>query len=291
MIIENNEFDITLDKEFQFLLPPLEESVYTQLEQSILQHGIRDPLVLWEGILIDGYNRYKISKEHDIPFNTVNMEFPTRDEVIIWIITNQNNRRNLTPMQHKFFRGLHYHAEKRIITNAGGKNQYNEVEAHNELQPKSESTAQRLARQYNVSHNTIKRDGQVANTILAIGEVSPNIKTDILLGKVHISNIQLLELAAGTEEDISALINQVEDGTFVNRKSGVSNSQVNDNDDNITGNPGKISHMHLWENQFIKMTDEFRNIIKTQLKPDDIAVAKIALRKYIGMLEELYNEM
>jgi len=78
-----------------------------------IAHGIREPLVLWNGILIDGYNCYKICTEHDIPFNTVELEFDSREEVLIWIILNQISRRNLTQMQLSYFRGLHYNADRK----------------------------------------------------------------------------------------------------------------------------------------------------------------------------------
>ena len=106
--------EIIIDEEFRILLPTLDAETFRLLEENILQHGCRDPLVLWNGILIDGYNRYKICSHHNIPFTTVNMEFDSREEVLIWIISNQISRRNLTPMQLSHFRGLHYHAEKKI---------------------------------------------------------------------------------------------------------------------------------------------------------------------------------
>ena len=49
--------DIMLDKDFQFLLPPLDEEAYRGLEQNLLEFGTLFPLVLWNGILIDGTPR------------------------------------------------------------------------------------------------------------------------------------------------------------------------------------------------------------------------------------------
>jgi len=57
----------------------------------------RELLVLWEGILIDGYNRFNIAQKHNLPYNTISMGFGSRDELMIWIIRNQIARRNLTP--------------------------------------------------------------------------------------------------------------------------------------------------------------------------------------------------
>ena len=55
--------EIILDDEFRSLLPPLDERAYRDLENAILKYGVRVPLVLWNDILIDGYNRYKICLE------------------------------------------------------------------------------------------------------------------------------------------------------------------------------------------------------------------------------------
>ncbi|MDR2572203.1 MAG: hypothetical protein LBD23_18160, partial [Oscillospiraceae bacterium] len=101
---------IVIDKDFQYLLPVLDEKTYSDLEADILKNGIRDPLVLWGDILIDGYNRHSIAIKHDLLYMTVSMEFTSRDDVVIWIINNQIVRRNLTPYQLRYFRGLHFHA-------------------------------------------------------------------------------------------------------------------------------------------------------------------------------------
>jgi len=104
--------NIVIDEEFRSLLPALDKETYALLEANIIENGCRDALVLWNGtILIDGYNRYAICTAHDIPFKTVNREFNSRDEVLIWIISNQVSRRNLTQMQLSHYRDLHYRKE------------------------------------------------------------------------------------------------------------------------------------------------------------------------------------
>lgn len=60
-----------------------------------MQNGIREPLVLWQGILIDGHNRYEIAKRHNLPFTTVDYQFNDRSDVRIWIVNNQFARRDL----------------------------------------------------------------------------------------------------------------------------------------------------------------------------------------------------
>lgn len=85
-----------IDNEFRALIPPLSADEYAQLEANIIADGCRDPLVVWDGTLIDGHNRHKICTEHGIPYATKEHAFADRDAAIIWIIENQFGRRNLS---------------------------------------------------------------------------------------------------------------------------------------------------------------------------------------------------
>ena len=88
-----------IDNEFKGLIPPLTDEEYKGLEESILKDGCRDALVLWGEILVDGHNRYEICTRHNIPFKTVQKEFTSRDEVMLWMLQNQLARRNLNDFQ------------------------------------------------------------------------------------------------------------------------------------------------------------------------------------------------
>ncbi len=90
---------IQIDKEFESLIPRLTDEEFSQLEKNIIEDGCRDALVLWEDILVDGHNRYRICQKHGIPFNTVQKDFANRDKAREWIILNQFGRRNLTAFQ------------------------------------------------------------------------------------------------------------------------------------------------------------------------------------------------
>lgn len=88
-----------IDKEFSNLIPPLTPEEFSGLEQSILAEGCRDAIILWNNIIIDGHNRYKICKEHNIPFRTQTKDFESREDVILWMFRNQLSRRNLNDFQ------------------------------------------------------------------------------------------------------------------------------------------------------------------------------------------------
>ena len=285
--------EIIIDEEFKRILPVLSEKELAATEKSILKYGCIEPLKLWDGILIDGHNRLGILMKHDLPVKTVNIELASREEALIWIIDFQITRRNLNPVQLSYYRGLHYHTEKKV---QGSSNQFSNAskdisdeseKAQSGPQQPRQSTAERLGNHYNVSRNTIKRDAQVATAINSIGEKSPEIKTDILSGKTHITRKQLKELSAGTTEDVAAVIDEIKDGSFISRKPGTKAGHENDYDHDSQD----TTDMQPWEKEFSKMTDEFRTILRDHAKADDTTSVKTALRQYISMLENLYSNI
>ena len=87
---------LIIDEEFKLLIPPLTIEELNGLENSILSEGCRDAIVTWNGVIIDGHNRYDICRKNGIAYKTENKTFENRDDVKIWIIRNQFARRNLT---------------------------------------------------------------------------------------------------------------------------------------------------------------------------------------------------
>ena len=80
---------LKIDEDFKNLIRPLSQDEYLQLEANLLLDGCREPITTWNGIIVDGHNRYEICKKHNIPFAVQPKEFDCREEVIVWICSNQ----------------------------------------------------------------------------------------------------------------------------------------------------------------------------------------------------------
>ena len=105
---------LTIDPEFASIIPPLREEEQKQLEENILADGVViNPLIVWNGVIVDGHNRYRILQHHpELQFTTYEKAFSDRYEAIAWICKNQLGRRNLTLQQFKYLMGHQYKAEK-----------------------------------------------------------------------------------------------------------------------------------------------------------------------------------
>lgn len=88
---------IFIDPDLRSLIPPLTADEYEQLEQNILRDGCRDPLALWDDVLLDGHNRFEICQKHGIAFGTEQVKgLETLADATLWIVRHQLGRRNIS---------------------------------------------------------------------------------------------------------------------------------------------------------------------------------------------------
>ena len=144
---------IIIDKEFESLIPPLSSEEFQQLEENCVKEGIRDALITWDGVLIDGHNRFKIAAKHGLPWDEKKMEFADRDEAKLWIIQNQLGRRNLDKWQRFDLAKQQEHIEKaKAKERQGTRTDLNIVPTL--AQSEHGKTRDKMASQVGVSHGT-----------------------------------------------------------------------------------------------------------------------------------------
>lgn len=197
---------LTIDNEFKKLLAPLLTEEREELERNILARGCLDPLKAWQGVLIDGHNRYEICAKHSLPYKVTELSFDDREDVIDWIIDNQIGRRNLTQQQASYYRGVKYERLKKrpYRPEKGGQNDHlNEPE----------KTAETIADQHGVTEKTIRRDAAYARAVDAIAETAgEEVKQQILTGELNVTKKDVLDLASKPAEKQAAVMEKIISG-------------------------------------------------------------------------------
>jgi len=153
--------ELRIDKDFKDLISPLNDEEYKSLEAGLLQDGCIDPIIIWDGVILDGHNRYDICTRNNIGFNTKQLEISSREDAINWIIDHQLGRRNLTPLQMSILRGKRYNIEKKNVGRPEKQLYQNDTN----------TTREKLADQYGVSPATIQRDGNLATAAEKASEI------------------------------------------------------------------------------------------------------------------------
>ena len=214
--------DIVINEKFITLIPPLNKAEYTELEKSLIKEGCREPLITWNGYLIDGHNRYEICTRLNIKYKVANMPFESEEDAISWICSNQLGRRSISEETRKYLIGKRYEAEKIIGERRSnrGINQYTPEQKRPVGRPASNDyrhrTADKLGKEYHVSHGTIKNYGSFSRVVDRIGERAPALATQILAGKVKISQKGLTELVEMNDSEMDAVTSSIsERGEYV----------------------------------------------------------------------------
>ena len=201
---------LKIDPEFQGKIPPLTFEELNQLEANILRDGrIINPIIVWQGLIVDGHNRYTIAKKHpEIPFTVHEKEFASRYEAIIWICKNQLGRRNLTPEQKKYLIGKQYEAEK--CAN-GGDRKSPAAKSGSQIgnligNPK---TCKRIATENGVCKNTVIRAEEFAKGVDAAEEAVPGTRQKVLSGEVKPTAAEIASVARAPPEERPALVAEI----------------------------------------------------------------------------------
>ena len=206
---------LTIDPEFEGKIPPLREEELKQLEENILADGVViNPLIVWDGVIVDGHNRYRIlQKHHEIQFTTYEKEFPDRYAAIAWICKNQLGRRNLTPQQFKYLVGQRYEAEKQSKGIEFQGNQYTSQDrsglGQNDPDQKLHGTRSRIAKETQTSDSYVRRAAHFAKGVDAAEETEPGIKQEILTGNIKPTEKAVAAIAKAPPEERPALVQQL----------------------------------------------------------------------------------
>lgn len=207
---------LTIAPEFRDRIPPLTEDEFSLLEENILSDGaVFSPLIVWNGTILDGHNRYEIIQKHpELPYAVHEMVFANRYEALSWICRNQLGRRNLTPQQKKYLIGQRYEAEK--MANGGDrKSVHAKSVVQNEPLISAHVTRSNIAKDTNTSESFVMRAGWYAQGIDAAEEAIPGIKQEILTGAIKPPETAVAAVAKagpGERPQLAAALKTAKDG-------------------------------------------------------------------------------
>ena len=203
---------LKIDNNFKTLIRPLRKQEYRQLESNILQDGCREAIITWNGIIIDGHNRYEICHKHQIPFEVHEMDFESREDVIAWICANQLGRRNISEETRHFLIGLQYETEKMIAgrKKQEGQNPFSYLPLETEYHPSRHVTAERIAKENNISFGSVQKYAIYARAMTEIGKKSPEFIQMVLSGNCKVSHNYILEVSRLSAPEIQELAKRLE---------------------------------------------------------------------------------
>tara|TARA_R110000787_G_scaffold176697_1_gene288832 strand:+ start:301 stop:1692 length:1392 start_codon:yes stop_codon:yes gene_type:complete len=237
-----------IKEEFKNLIPALSVEEYAQLEANILEEGIREPIITWNGYIIDGHNRFSIAQRFDLEYKTTSKHFSSEESVKEWMILNQFGRRNLSNYQRSVLAlELEEVFSKKAKENQGKRNDIKQISAES----KPIETRNELSKVASVSHDTISK-------VKKIQEKAPEeVKAKLATGEVSI-NAAYKEIKAAEQKDISNK-NKLENFDKIEE---VKDLRIIQNDSNMFYVSGEKSEKRFGDT-FCSVTDKKYNTITT----------------------------
>ena len=214
---------LIIDPEFRDKIPPLSADEFSKLEENIVTDGeVREPLVVWHNTIIDGHHRYKIVQKHpEIPFRVKQMDFPDKWAAIVWMCRNQLGRRNITDEQKTALIGEAYKAQKMSQGGERGTSRSEETgrfTAKDQNGPlrvdgqRYENTAQKIANDFGVGEQTVKRAEHFIDSLNEADKFSPGIKEAVLSGSVKAPKSVISEIRNAPEEKKRKAVEAIKKG-------------------------------------------------------------------------------
>lgn len=196
--------ELRIDPEFRDKIPPLTDAEFEQLRENILADGeVYEPIAVWNGVIVDGHNRWRVIREHpEIPYKVKEIEFTNKWEAFAWMYKKQLGRRNLSDEQKTYLMGKRNEAEKLAVGAPSKKVQNGPLRAKGK-------TAQRIADEYGVGYGTVLRAEQFAKGVDALSEVSKEAADKILSGTAKVPKAAVAELKEADQETVQKFAEDV----------------------------------------------------------------------------------
>lgn len=202
---------LKIDQEFQSKIPPLQFEEEQQLEQNIIAEGrLLNPIITWNGYILDGHTRYRILKKHGfIKFEVEEIQLANKYEALAWICKNQLGRRNLSPERKKFLLGKEYESTKLAVgAPLGSKHGIRKCGQNDHIFTESR-TCQRIASEHGVGEKTVRRAEKYSQGIDAAEEAVPGAQEEILTRRIKATDAQIAALPAIPKEERPAILDEL----------------------------------------------------------------------------------
>ena len=219
--------ELRIDPEFRDKIPPLTQEEFDQLRDNILEDGeIYEPIAVWNGVIVDGHNRWKIYQEHPgLPEPKIaEKHFHDKYEAFAWMYKKQLGRRNLTEEQRTILIGRTAMAQMKSHGGDRGterdENGMFTASGQNDTLRVKDRTRDIVARELGVGTRTVDRAVKFTKGIDAIREDSPEVADKILQGGTRATKTLIMEYPEMGLDDKRLFVDAVKSGERPKNASG-----------------------------------------------------------------------
>lgn len=194
-------YDLKIDPVLKRLVFPLSPEEKRIVEDEICESGARHNIRVWNNFILVDYEYYDYCQMLQLEYETVSICLRNNEEAVAWVCENQSYRQNLPDEMRKYLIGKRCATEialgaHEFATRRKRKSRRAEVIAQvSKYDSTISQTRERLASEYGIGINTIRKYEFYANAIDQLREVVPDFMDEHLAGKIKISMARVEAMA------------------------------------------------------------------------------------------------
>lgn len=231
------------DPELMRLSIPYTQEEMTKLESNLIENGCLEPIVIWNGIILDGHKRYKICLDENIDFEIKEMEFDDSIEAAIWICSNRIEQYSKKSAPYLYLIGKWYDYQKLYNFENKKKKGYR---SGTDLDPSIRKGNRRITSlamgiELGMNHSTVEKYNKVAESIDRLDTIEPMLYNAILSGEVEFSQSELIRMLNYDNKTISRIRHRFVDRKDIKMRSYGIRKRKHFKDDDIEEENKKIT--------------------------------------------------
>lgn len=206
---KTNVNKLIIDSDFENITPKMTDEELRYLEDNLVSDGeILSPIVVWNDIVLDGINEFKILKKHpNLKYHCVDKRFCNRYEALAWAYKNILAKPGLTPLQRTAIIGRQYQAEK---FSWGSKDRFRGNQyIKNITNCDGRKTSEVISERFGVSPQTVLRAGRFIDGLDQAEAISPGISTEILSDRIRPSRSIVISITEADADEKERIVNYI----------------------------------------------------------------------------------
>lgn len=196
------EQNIQVDPEFQWLIQPLGSAEMAELEEDIFDNGCKFPVKVWQGVVVDGHKRLEICLKWGLDFETEEVEYSDRTEVMEAICNEQLKRGDLTDEYFKYLIGKRY--TLRLLRETPQNKNYDALAMRIKAN-KNRGLVQKYAEETGFAIPTIRKYCEWCGAIETIKRKQFDFALLILTSEIKLSHESAVEISRLPREEVQYL--------------------------------------------------------------------------------------
>ena len=182
---------------FERLTVPITESAENALAASLLREGCKEPIAVWNGIIVDGHKRYRICELKHIEFDVQEIGCKTEEEAVIWACRQRTAALSPDSQAYRYLMGKWYLSEV-LINRSIQKPRAPKEGSYYER--RGNRTSILMSKEVGIHHSTLEKYGSAATALDVLAQTEPDLLEAVMTGALFLSQREMMDLSRMDEK-------------------------------------------------------------------------------------------